>query len=53
MADPIEIMLISGSLRDMSGNSAVLRTAIELARLAEPLGVVSTIEDYRLRAAGP
>ena len=30
MADPIEILLISGSLRDMSGNSAVLRTAIEL-----------------------
>ena len=30
MADPIEIMLISGSLRDRSGNSAVLRTAIEL-----------------------
>ena len=30
MADPIEILLISGSLRDNSGNSAVLRTAIEL-----------------------
>jgi NAD(P)H-dependent FMN reductase/ketosteroid isomerase-like protein len=30
MADPIRILLISGSLRDMSGNTAVLRTAIEL-----------------------
>jgi anti-anti-sigma factor len=30
-----------------------VRTAIELTRLTEPLGVVSTIEDYRLRAAGP
>ncbi|HJS94657.1 MAG TPA: STAS domain-containing protein [Solirubrobacteraceae bacterium] len=29
-----------------------VRTAIELTRLTEPLGVVSTIEDYRLRAAG-
>jgi anti-anti-sigma factor len=29
-----------------------VRTAIELARLAEPLGVVSSIEDYRPRAAG-
>jgi anti-anti-sigma factor len=29
-----------------------VRNAIELARLAEPLGVVSSIEDYRLRAAG-
>jgi anti-anti-sigma factor len=28
-----------------------VRTAIELARLAAPLGVVSTIEDYRLRPA--
>jgi anti-sigma B factor antagonist len=30
-----------------------VRHAIELARLAEPLGVVSTIEDYRLRPASP
>jgi anti-sigma B factor antagonist len=29
-----------------------VRNAIELARLAEPLGVVSSIEDYRPRAAG-
>jgi anti-sigma B factor antagonist len=28
-----------------------VRHAIELARLAEPLGVVSSIADYRLRAA--
>jgi hypothetical protein len=28
-----------------------VRNAIELARLAEPLGIVSTIEDYRLRPA--
>jgi anti-sigma B factor antagonist len=31
----------------------VVRTAIELARLAEPLGLVSSVEDYRLRAAEP
>jgi chromate reductase, NAD(P)H dehydrogenase (quinone) len=30
MADLVRILLISGSLRDMSGNTAVLRTAIEL-----------------------
>jgi chromate reductase len=30
MAAPIRILLISGSLRDMSGNTAVLRTAITL-----------------------
>jgi hypothetical protein len=30
-----------------------VRNAIELARLAEPLGLVSSIEDYRLRAATP
>jgi anti-sigma B factor antagonist len=30
-----------------------VRNAIELARLAEPLGLVSSIEDYRLRPAGP
>ena len=30
-----------------------VRNAIELARLAEPLGIVSSIEDYRRRAAGP
>jgi chromate reductase, NAD(P)H dehydrogenase (quinone) len=30
MADQIEILLISGSLRHMSGNTAVLRAAIEL-----------------------
>jgi anti-anti-sigma factor len=29
-----------------------VRNAIELARLAEPLGVVSSIEDYRLHRAG-
>jgi anti-sigma B factor antagonist len=29
-----------------------VRNAIELARLADTLGVVSTIEDYRLRHAG-
>jgi anti-anti-sigma factor len=29
-----------------------VRNAIELARLAEPLGMVSTIEEYRLRRAG-
>ena len=29
-----------------------VRHAIELSRLAEPLGVVSSIEDYRLRPAG-
>ena len=29
-----------------------VRHAIELARLAEPLGVVTSIEDYRPRAAG-
>jgi anti-sigma B factor antagonist len=29
-----------------------VRNAIQLARLAEPLGIVSTIEDYRLRLAG-
>jgi anti-anti-sigma factor len=28
-----------------------VRNAIELARLAEPLGVVSSVEDYRLRSA--
>ena len=28
-----------------------VRNAIELARLAEPLGVVSSVEDYRLRGA--
>jgi anti-sigma B factor antagonist len=30
--------------------SGPVRIAIELARLAEPLGIVSTIEDYRQRA---
>ena len=30
-----------------------VRNAIELARLAEPLGIVPTMEDYRLRAAAP
>jgi len=30
-----------------------VRNAIELARLAEPLGVLSTIDDYRRRAANP
>jgi anti-anti-sigma factor len=30
-----------------------VRNAIEFARLAEPLGVLSSIEDYRRRAAGP
>ena len=30
-----------------------VRNAIEMARLAEPLGVVSTLEDYRLGRAGP
>lgn len=29
-----------------------VRNAIELARLAEPLGIVPTMEDYRLSAAG-
>jgi anti-sigma B factor antagonist len=29
-----------------------VHNAIELARLAEPLGIVSTMEDYRLRAEG-
>jgi anti-sigma B factor antagonist len=29
-----------------------VRNAIELARLAEPLGVISTIEDHRLRPTG-
>jgi anti-anti-sigma factor len=29
-----------------------VRNAIELARLAEPLGVVTSVEDYRPRAAG-
>ncbi len=30
-----------------------VRNAIELARLAEPLGVVSTAEEYRRRRGGP
>jgi len=30
-----------------------VRNAIELARVAESLGVVSTVEEYRLRRAGP
>ena len=30
-----------------------VRNAIEMARLAQPLGVVSTVEDYRRRATGP
>jgi anti-sigma B factor antagonist len=29
-----------------------VRNAIEMSRLAEPLGVVSTLEDYRLGRAG-
>jgi hypothetical protein len=29
-----------------------VRNAIELARLAETLGVLSSIEDYRLHRAG-
>jgi anti-anti-sigma factor len=30
-----------------------VRNAIELARLAEPLGIVPTMEDYRLRTPAP
>ena len=30
-----------------------VRKAIDLARLAEPLGVVSSVEEYRRRCASP